>query len=456
MTKENILIVDDEASICSSLKGILEDEGFLVKTADSGELGLELLKSQNVDLVLLDIWLPKMSGIEVLKKIKAMEESPPVVMISGHGTIETAVTATKLGAHDFLEKPLSLEKVILTVRNALRQKKLEEENLLLRERQRGRYYLIGESPSIQKLKKEIETAAASAGTVLIYGENGTGKELVARLIHQKSPRREKRFVVVNCSAVPDELMEMELFGYLKGAFPQAARDKKGKLLLAYDGTLFLDEVGDLSLKTQSSLLRAISERSFEPIGAAAPLSFEGRVMAATSKSLRDLIAKGRFREDLFFKLNVITLTLPPLRERAEDIPLLIEHFLKHFAGEYGKKPKTMSPEALGAFLRYVWPGNVSELMNVIERFVIMVSEDVIDSSHLTLLVETRELEYFSEFFEGRDDRTLDKAKEHFERRYIHEVLMRNGWDIPQSASDLKLGEAELRERIKTLNITFVS
>jgi len=456
MTKENILIIDDEASICSSLKGILEDEGFLAKTADSGELGLELLKSQNFDLVLLDIWLPKMSGIEVLKKIKAMEESPPVVMISGHGTIETAVTATKLGAHDFLEKPLSLEKVILTVRNALRQKKLEEENLLLRERQRGRYYLIGESPSIQKLRKEIETAATSAGTVLIYGENGTGKELVARLIHQKSQRREKRFVEVSCSAVPDELMEMELFGYLKGAFPQAARDKKGKLLLAYDGTLFLDEVGDLSFKTQASLLRAISERSFEPLGAAAPLSFEGRVMAATSKSLRDLIAKGRFREDLFFKLNVITLTLPPLRERSEDIPLLIDHFLRHFAGEYGKKPKTMSPEALGAFLRYVWPGNVSELMNVIERFVIMVSEDVIDSSHLTLLVETRELEYFSEFFEGRDDRTLDKAKEHFERRYIHEVLMRNGWDILQSASDLKLDEKELRERIKTLNITFVS
>jgi two-component system nitrogen regulation response regulator NtrX len=456
MTKENILIIDDEASICSSLKGILEDEGFLVKTADSGELGLELLKSQNVDLVLLDIWLPKMSGIEVLKKIKAMEESPPVVMISGHGTIETAVTATKLGAHDFLEKPLSLEKVILTVRNALRQKKLEEENLLLRERQRGRYYLIGESPSIRKLRKEIETAAASAGTVLIYGENGTGKELVARLIHQKSQRRERRFVEVNCSAVPDELMEMELFGYLKGAFPQASRDKKGKLLLAHDGTLFLDEVGDLSFKTQASLLRAISERSFEPLGATAPLSFEGRVMAATSKSLRDLIAKGRFREDFFFKLNVIALTLPPLRERPEDIPLLIDHFLKHFAGEYGKKPKAMSPEALGAFLRYVWPGNVSELMNVIERFVIMVAEDVIDSSHLTLLVETRELEYFSEFFEGRDDRTLDKAKEHFERRYIHEVLMRNGWDILQSASDLNLDENELRERIKTLNITFVS
>jgi two-component system nitrogen regulation response regulator NtrX len=456
MTKENILIIDDEASIRSSLKGILEDEGFLVKTLESGELGLELLKSQNVDLVLLDIWLPKMSGIEVLKKIKAMEENPPVVMISGHGTIETAVTATKLGAHDFLEKPLSLEKVILTVRNALRQKKLEEENLLLRERQRGRYYLIGESASIRKLRKEIELAAFSGGPVLIYGENGTGKELVARLIHQKSQRREKRFVEVSCSAVPDELMELELFGYLKGAFPQATRDKKGKLLLAHEGTLFLDEIGDLSLKTQASLVRALSERSFEPLGAAAPLSFEGRVMAATSRSLRDLIATGRFREDLFFKLNIISLTLPPLRERPEDIPLLIDHFLKHFAAEYGKKPKTMSPDALGAFRRYVWPGNVSELMNVIERFIIMVPEDVIDSSHLTLLVETRELEYHSDFYEGREDRTLEKAKEHFERRYIHGVLMRNGWDIPQSASDLKLEERDLREKIKALNITFVS
>ncbi len=456
MSKENILIIDDEASICSSLKGILEDEGFLVKTAGSGEEGLDLLKSRNVDLVLLDIWLPKVSGIEVLKKIKALEESPQVVMISGHGTIETAVTATKLGAHDFLEKPLSLEKVILTVRNALRQKKLEEENLLLRERQRGRYYLIGESPSIQKLRKEIETAAASAGTVLIYGENGTGKELVARLIHQKSQRREKRFVEVSCSAVPDELMEMELFGYLKGAFPQAARDKKGKFLLAQEGTLFLDEVGDLSLNTQAGLFRALSERRFEPLGSGAPLPFEGRVMAATSKSLRDLIAKDRFREDLFFKLNLIPLTLPPLRERPEDIPLLIDHFLKHFAAEYGKKPKTMSPEAVEAFLRYVWPGNASELMNVIERFVIMVPEDVIDSSHLSLLVETRELEYHSDFFEGRDSRTLEKAREHFERRYIHGILMKNGWDIPQSASDLNLPEAELREKIRTLNITFVS
>jgi two-component system nitrogen regulation response regulator NtrX len=456
MTKEKILIIDDEASICSSLKGILEDEGFLVRTADSGEQGLELLKSQNVDLVLLDIWLPRISGIEVLKKIKTMEESPQVVMISGHGTIETAVTATKLGAHDFLEKPLSLEKVILTVRNALRQKKLEEENVLLRERQRGRYYLIGESPSIQRLRREIDLAALSGGPVLIYGENGTGKELVARLIHQLSVRKEKRFVEVNCSAVPEDMMEMELFGYLQTAFPQAARDKKGKILMADEGTLFLDEVGDLSQKTQARLLRAIEERRFEPLGALEPLSFDIRMIAGTTRSLRELIARGRFREDLFFKLNVIALTLPPLRERPDDIPHLIDHFLRHFAAEYGKKPKTMSPEAVGAFLRYVWPGNVSELMNVIERFVIMVPEDVITGSHLTLLVETRELEYLSGFFEGREGRTLEKAREQFERRYIHGVLMRNGWDIPQSASDLKVEEVQLREKIKALNITFVS
>jgi len=456
MIKDRILIIDDEASICSSLRGILEDEGFLVTTAESGEQGIELLKSQNFDLVLLDIWLPKMSGVEVLRKIKAMEESPQVVMISGHGTIETAVTATKLGAHDFLEKPLSLEKVVLTVRNALRQKKLEEENVLLRERQRSRYYLIGESRSIKALRKEIDLAAGSSGPVLIYGENGTGKELVARLIHQLSPRKDKRFIEVNCSAIPEEMMETELFGYTEGAFPQATRDKKGKIWLAGEGTLFLDEIGDLSLKTQARFLRAIEERRFEPLGAARPLPFDCRVIAGTTRSLRELVAKGRFREDLFFRLNVIPLTLPPLRERPDDIPHLIDHFLRHFATEYGKKPKVMAPEAVAAFLRYVWPGNVSELMNVIERFVIMVPEDVITSSHLSLLVETRELEYVSGFFEGRESRTLEKARERFERRFIHGVLMRNGWDISQSASELNLEESQLREKIKALNITFVS
>jgi len=453
MSRENILIIDDEASIRSSLKGILQDEGFQTTAVETGEEGLEVIRNQNVDLVLLDIWLPRMNGVDVLKKIKAMEESPPVVMISGHGTIETAVRATKLGAHDFLEKPLSLEKVILTVRNALRQKKLEEENIQLREKLKTKFYLVGNSPAIQRLREEIRLAASPNGRVLITGENGTGKELVAHLIHQQSQRREKRFVEVNCSAVPDELMESELFGFIQGALPHAHKDKKGKLLLADGGTLFLDEVGDLSLKIQARLVRAIEGQRFEPLGSTDMISFNTRIIAATTKNLRDLVARRMFREDLFFKLNVIPLALPPLRERVEDIPLLIDHFLRHFSAEYGKKPKSMSPQAMNAFLEYVWPGNVSELMNVMERFVIMVREDEITSSHLSLFVETRELEGVSDFFEGH---SLDKAREQFERRYIHRALMRNNWEISRAASDLKIDEARLREKIKALNITFAS
>lgn len=453
MSKEKILIVDDEASIRSSLKGILEDEGFVVTTVATGEEGLDTLKGQNVDLVLLDIWLPKMSGLDALKKIKAAEESPQVVMISGHGTIETAVLATKLGAHDFLEKPLSLEKVILTVGNALRQKRLEEENIQLRERLKTRYYLVGNSRPIEKLKREIDTAALSNGRVLIYGENGTGKELVARLVHQQGPRREKRFVEVSCSAVPDEMMESELFGRVQGSLPQAHKDKKGKLLLADQGTLFLDEVGDLSLRIQGRLVRAVEERRFEPLGTGDGVVFDARIIAATSRNLRDLIAAGRFREDLFFRLNIIPLAIPALRERIEDIPLLIDHFLKHFSEEYGKKPKSIRPEAVDAFLKYVWPGNVSELMNVIERFVIMVQEEEITSAHLSLLVETRELEYISGFFEGS---SLEKAKQQFERRYIHSALLRYNWDVSKVAAALKLEEVRLREKMRELNITFVA
>lgn len=451
MNREKILVIDDEASIRSSLTGILEDEGFQVTSVETGEEGLEAIRHQNVDLILLDIWLPRMSGIDVLKRIKAMEESPQVVMISGHGTIETAVRATKLGAHDFLEKPLSLEKVVLTVRNALKQKKLEEENIQLREKLRTKFYLIGNSPAIQRLRTEIELAASSTGRVLISGENGTGKELVARLIHQQGPRRGKRFVEVNCSAVPEELMETELFGFVEGALPHVYKDKKGKLMLADGGTLFLDEVGDLSLKIQARLVHAIEEEQFEPLGSPEKINFNTRIIAATSKSLRDLVAKRLFREDLFFKLNVIPISLPPLRERVEDVPLLIDHFLRHFSAEYGKKPKRMSPAAMNAFLKYVWPGNVSELMNVIERFVIMVQEEEITPDHLSLFVETRELDSGADFFEGN---SLAKAIEQFERRFIHRALLRNNWEIPRAAADLKIDEPSLRQKMKTLNITF--
>lgn len=452
MSNEKILIIDDEASIRSSLQGILEDEGFAVRAAESGEGGLEALKNQSFDLVFLDIWLPQMGGLEVLERIMAGEDSPQVVMISGHGTIETAVKATRLGAFDFLEKPLSLEKVLLTAQNALRQKRLEEENLQLREKVRIKYPLIGRSAAIQKLRRDIELAAPSGGRVLIYGENGTGREHIANLVHRQSGRKDNRFVGINCAAIPDDLIESELFGAVKGGLPNAFKDKKGKFLLADGGTLFLDEIGEMSLKAQAWLVRAIEEGKCEPVGSSESILVDVRILAASSRSLKELIAKGRFREDLFFKLNVIPLNIPPLRERVEDIPLLIEYFLEHFANEYGKKKKTMDKEAEKAFLNYSWPGNVSELMNVLERFAIMVPDDEISAAHLGLLVEAREIELLPGMSAGR---SLDAAREQFERRYIHRALGRNGWDIPRTSAELKMAEADLDARIKALGITFI-
>lgn len=449
---EKVLIIDDEAGIRSSLKGILEDEGFIVTATDTGEEGLHLLIGENFDLILLDIWLPHMSGIEVLKKIKSSEENAQVVMITGHGSVETAVEATKLGAYDFLEKPLSLEKVVLTVKNALRQKRLEEENIQLRERVKTKYLLIGKSPTVQKLKEKIKMAAPTNGRVLIYGENGTGKELIARLIHEQSPRRNRRFIQINLGAIPDDLVEYELFGYTKGSFTFADKDKKGKLLLADRGTLFLDEIGDMSLATQAKLVRVIEEQKYEPFGSADSVLINTRIITATNKNLRELISQGKFREDLFFKLNIIPMAIPPLRERKEDIPLLIKYFLKYFSTEYGKKQKTMSTEAMDAFLNYSWPGNVSELINVIERFAIMVQEEEIEASHLFLLVEPREFQYVAG---ANENQPLMEATQHFEKEYIHKILIKHRWDLSKAAADLEIEEAKLDEKIKKFNITFL-
>jgi two-component system nitrogen regulation response regulator NtrX len=452
MIEDKILIIDDERGIRSSLKGILEDEGYRITTANTGEDCLRLLERQNFDLILLDIWLPEMDGIEVLKKIKIMDENPQVVMISGHGTVETAVKATKLGAYDFLEKPLSLEKVVLTVKNALRQKKLEEENIQLRQKIKVNYHLIGKSPSIRKLRDEIKKAAPTNGAVLIYGESGTGKELVARLIHQESPRKNKRFVQINFAAIPEDLIESELFGHVKGALVNANKDKKGKLLLADGGTLFFDEISDMSLKSQAKAVRILKEQKFEPLGSNESITVDTRLIAATKRNIKTLIAKGKFREDLFFKLNVIPMVIPPLRERKDDIPLLIEHFLKYFSTEYGKKKKSMSKKAMAAFLNYSWPNNVSELINVIERFVIMVQDEEIKASHLSLLVESRESEHAPNFDKNRP---LKQATQQFEKEYIHEALIRHDWDISETASDLKVNRGRLSEKIKKLGITFL-
>ncbi len=452
MTKDRILIIDDESGIRSSLKGILEDEGYTIKTTDNGEGGLKLLERQYFDLILLDIWLPEMDGIEVLKKIKMMDENPQVVMISGHGTVETAVKATKLGAYDFLEKPLSLEKVVVTVKNALRQKKLEEENIQLHQKIKVKYHLVGKSPSIQKLRDEIKRAAPTNGRVLIYGEQGTGKELVARLIHQESPRKNKRFIQINFAAIPEDLIESELFGHVKGSFAYTDKDKKGRLLLADGGTLFLDEIGDMSLKTQAKLVRIVEDQKFEPLGSNESISLDTRLIVATNKNIRKLTAEGKFREDLFFKLNVIPMVIPPLRERKEDIPLLIDYFLKYFSIEFGKKKKYMSKEAMTAFLNYSWPSNVSELINVIERFVIMVQDEEIKASHLSLLVEPRESQYIPGF---NKNRPLKQATKQFEKEYIHKALIRYNWDLSETASDLNIDKDRLNKKIKKLGITFL-
>jgi len=452
MIKDKILVIDDEAGIRSSLRGILEDEGFAVTTTDTGETGLEILKNENFDLILLDIWLPQMSGLDVLAKIDASDESSQVVMISGHGSIATAVQATKLGAFDFLEKPLSLEKVVLTIKNALRQKKLEEENIQLRERVKGQYHLIGESPAIQKLKNEIQLAAPTNGRVLIYGETGSGKELVARLIHQQSPRRQKRFIQINSAAIPDDLIEGELFGYAGKEGESSQQAKKGKFLLADGGSLFLDEIGEMSIKTQAKLVSFIEEQRFEPLGSTESISSDVRLIASTHKNLREYIAASKFREDLFFKLNIIPMAIPPLRERKEDIPLLIEYFLKFFAKEYGKKQKTMDEEAMKAFINYSWPGNVSELINVIERFVIMVQDSEIKSIHLSLLVEPIETQFISTVEENQ---SLGQAKIQFEKEYIHKTLLKYQWDIPKAAAELRLDKKSLQEKIKDLGISFL-
>lgn len=452
MIKEKILVIDDEVGIRSSLKGILEDENYVVKTAETGEEGLILLRGENFDLILLDIWLPEMNGIDVLDKIKSSEENIQVIMITGHGSIETAVKATKLGAYDFLEKPLTLEKVVVTVKNALKQKNLEEENIQLRKKTVAKYRLIGKSPSIKKLAAEIKTVAPTDSRVLIYGENGTGKELVARLLHQNSSRKNKRFIQINTAAIPDDFIESDLFGSLSVSFPQLEKNKKGKFALADGGTLFLDEIGEMNLKTQDKLLRYINEQKFEPLGSEISISSDVRLIASTNKNLKALINEGSFREDLYYKLNVIPLVLTPLREKKEDIPLLINYFLKSFSAEYGKKQKSMSKDVMEAFVNYSWPGNISELINVIDRFVIMVPEEEINVSHISLLVEPRE----SQSTSGLNlDKSLEEAGQQFEKEYIHRALSKNKWDIIKAASVLSIKKDLLQEKVKQLGISFL-
>ncbi len=451
MKTPRVLVVDDEPGIRSSLVGVLGDEGFDAVAVESGEACIEELARQSYRVVLLDIWLPGMDGMDVLARIQEMPfpDRPMVVMISGHGTIETAVRATKLGAFDFLEKPLTIQKVTVVVKNAIEQHRLEVENQLLREaRGNESPQIIGESVPMKALRQQLSLMAGTNGRVLIYGESGTGKELVAHAIHAMSPRADSPFVEVNCAAIPEELIESELFGHRKGSFTGAREDKVGKFQKADSGTLFLDEVGDMSLKTQAKVLRALEEQRFEPVGAPESIQVDVRVIAATNKHLEEEIERGNFREDLFYRLNVIPFYVPPLRERIQDVPLLAEHFLKEFTSAYGRKPKELTQEAVAVLKDYSWPGNVRELRNVMERIVIMCPQVRIDARHIPLNASKRASADRSVEVSG----SLQEVREAAEREYIMKKLEEAKGNVSRTAELLGLERSNLYRKMKALGI----
>lgn len=460
----SILVVDDEEAIVSSLSSILEDEGYEVSVAKSGTEALKIYTTDPPDLMLLDIWMPDMDGLETLRRIKELVPTAQVMMMSGHGSIETAVKAIKLGAYDYIEKPLSLENVTLRVKHALEQYRLEEENRSLRTKVQRKFELVGQSPAMQQLRQLIDTAGPTNSRVLIGGENGTGKELVARAIHVQSARADHPFVAVNCAAIPETLIESELFGHEKGSFSGATSMKRGQFEQADGGTLFLDEIGDMSLSTQAKVLRALQEQQFTRVGGTKLMKVDVRVLAASNKDLLKEIEKGSFREDLYYRLNVVPIVVPPLRERPEDIPLLIRHFMKVHAEEQGLRVKEVTPEAMNVFQQYEWPGNIRELRNLIERLMIMVPGGVIDTAqaNMSLQVKTSSTAasagtvaaatpaaspLFTQPFESLRD-----ARNAFEKEYIARKLREHHWNISRTAEDLKIERSHLHRKIKLLDV----
>jgi len=455
--RESILIVDDEAGVRASLAGILGDEGYLVQGVDGGEACLQALEGRRYDLLLLDVWLPGMDGLEALARVRTLDPEMPVIVISGHGSIETAVKAVRMGAQDFVEKPLSLEKTLLVVRNALRQRRLESENRSLKQQVEQRHVMVGESPAMRELRAVITQAAPSNGRVLIFGENGTGKELVARAIHARSLRAAGPFVEVNCAAIPEDLIESELFGHTKGAFTGALTAKKGRFELGDGGTLFLDEIGDMTLKTQAKVLRVLQEQKVEPVGGTGSVAVDVRVIAATNKNLEDEIRRGAFREDLFFRLNVIPFHVPPLRERRQDIPLLARHFMATLSAEYGRRPKEISRETLDLLSALPWPGNVRELRNIIERLVIMTPGERIEAAHLPpSLVGAAAVPgdgaRAGEAVPLPDFPSLSEAREDFERRYIWKKYQECGGNMSRTADALQVERSNLYRKMKAYGL----
>jgi len=447
----SILIVDDEPGVRSALGGVLRDEGYVIDAVESGEACLERLTRQAYDVVVLDIWLPGMDGLATLSRMRERQVDAQVVVISGHGNIESAVRAIKMGAFDFVEKPLSLEKTVLVVRNALRQRDLEAENKALRARVDARHTMVGESQVMDVLREQVAMAAPTNGRVLIYGENGTGKELVARNIHGLSRRRTGPFVEVNCAAIPEELIESELFGHVRGAFTGAVADRRGKFELAHGGTIFLDEIADMSLKTQAKVLRVLQEQVMESVGGSSRIKVDARVLAATNKDLPQEIRAGRFREDLYFRLNVVPISVPALRARPDDIPRLADHFMSTFAAEYGRRSKTFDPDAMAALQHYDWPGNVRELRNLVERLIIMVPGDRIGIRDVAFLRSSPPAQ------EAKDElpvlTSLHEARERFERDYILRALAIQQGNMSRTAEMLGVERSNLYRKMRGFGLT---
>ncbi len=458
--KPRILVVDDEAAIRDSMRMILEYEGYECIGAPGGQDAITSVERDAPDMVFLDIKMPGMDGLDVLSRIKAISDQLPVVMISGHGTVSTAVEATKLGAFDFIEKPLASDRVLLTIRNALDQSRLRDENKSLRRAVEVRHEMVGTSPSLKQIVEAVRRAAPTNATVLIQGESGVGKELVARMIHRNSLRSRERFVQVNCAAIPDELIESELFGHEKGSFTGATEKQIGKFEQADRGTIFLDEVGDMSLKTQAKVLRVLQEGEVERVGSARTLKVDVRVIAATNKDLEKEIEKGNFREDLFFRLSVIPIFVPPLRDRTEDIPLLARHFADLFSRENNFRPKRFTPAALQALQRHRWKGNIRELRNTIERVIIMSSTDAVDLADLPESLRGGESRTAQAgpagdgagAGAGEPAGTLREFKENAERTFLVQKLRENAWNISKTAEAIGTPRSNLYKKLEQYNI----
>ena len=447
----SILIVDDEPTIVQSLKGILSDEGFAVLSASNGYEALKIIEQEAPDLVLLDVWMPGIDGIETLKEIKKNNQHIQVVIITGHGTIDTAVQATKLGAYDFIEKPLSIDKVTVTINNALHFRRLEEENKYLRKKTIEKHSLTGASPAIQKLQQNIFAAAPTDEAILITGENGTGKELVARTIHQFSRRAEYPMIDVHCAMIQENLMDSELFGHEKGSFSDATAKKIGKFELANQGTLFFDEIGEMSIKNQGKLLRILEEKKFQRVGGGRDIVVDVRVIASTNKNLEAEIKNGRFREDLFFRLNVVPVEVPPLRDRLDDIPILVNTFISDLARKNKTSPKNVSQEVLDLFKVYSWPGNVREMKNLLGRLVITVQEETITSADIPapynpyLFVDTESADSLFAFS------TFPDAQKAFEKAFVLKKLNEYDQSVEKTSRAIHMDAARIQQILENNN-----